>query len=79
MDANRQTHVALYKIRKSPFRFSHNFNIAESLHDFFPEDAKLHFGQAIAHATVNAIPKRQVLSDIVTIDDKFISAGKNPY
>ena len=55
----------------NPFRFFHQVDDRESLHDLFPQDRQLQFRQAIADAAMNAEPERQMLPGTGAIDDEF--------
>ena len=43
-----------------PDHITDQLNLVETLHNLFPQNAKLHFSQAITHTTMNAKPKRNV-------------------
>ena len=49
---HRQFGIAFDKTGIDALRFTHHFDGVEALHDLFPHNAQLHFGQAIAHAAV---------------------------
>jgi hypothetical protein len=46
---NAAHEVGLYSLR-----LTYKFNKTEALHDLLPQNAQLHFRQAIAHATMDA-------------------------
>ena len=46
--------------------------IRPALQDFLPDDAELHLGEAVAHATVNAEAEGQMLAGALTIDHQLV-------
>ena len=47
-------------------------NILKALDHFFPQNAQLHFCKAIAHTTMHAKTKRQVVANIFPVDNKLV-------
>ena len=43
MHSNRQFRNSANEVRGNPDRFANDFHMLEAVHDFFPQDAQLHF------------------------------------
>ena len=55
---------------------SRDLYLGESFHDFLPDYPQLHFGEAITHATVDAITKSGVLTRVAPIYDELVGIIK---
>ena len=53
-------------------RITGQFNRAEALHDFFPENPQRHLGQAIIHATMHPETKGYVRPRIRSINNELV-------
>src|SRR6202044_601688 len=56
--------------REHPLRLSDNLDSWQAIEDFLPQDLQLHFGQALADASVNAEAERQMLAWPGAVDDE---------
>ena len=72
MEDDGQVCVPFDKRAPDPNRFTDNFHEFKPFHDFFPDDAQLHFRQPVTHTAMYTEPERQVLSWFGAIDDKFV-------
>ena len=54
------------------FRFAHEFEAQTPSKNFFPQDSDLHFCEAIADTAMNTEAKGQMVSWVLTIDNKVI-------
>ena len=54
--------------------FVHNFNVAETLHQFLPQYLKLKFSETIADAAVDAKAERDMTAGILAIDNVVVRA-----
>ena len=72
MHRDRQLRIALHERRVGALRLADDFDEAEPLHDFFPDDPQLHFGQPVAHAAMDAETERQVVARLRPIDDELV-------
>ena len=75
MQAYGQIDITLNKVITDPCGRTHHFYPLKALEDFLPNDTKLHLCQAVAHTSVYTGTKRQMISDIGSIDDKTIGVG----
>src|SRR6266702_1693636 len=71
---HRKRADAANEIRIEPFRRTRDLEAKIALQDFLPEDPDLLFGEAVADATMDAGPERQMLPRLGAIDDEFVGA-----
>lgn len=63
---------AANEIGKQALGLANDLHEVEALLDFLPVDPKLQFGQAVAHAAMDAIAERKVLARALPVDDEFL-------
>src|SRR5580700_8900030 len=71
-DAHHHRRYPMHETGVYPFRFLHQLDEREALHDLLPEDRQLQLGEPVADAAMNAEAKRQMLSRAGTIDDEAV-------
>jgi Rrf2 family transcriptional regulator, nitric oxide-sensitive transcriptional repressor len=55
-----------------PLRFARRLHPVEALLDLLPQHAQLHLGQPVAHAAMDAVAERHVLSGVGPVDDELV-------
>src|SRR5580704_2212853 len=71
-NAHRQFGYAVHEGRVNPLRLANNLDLREAQQDLLPQNLQLHFGEALAHAAVNAEAEREMLPRPGAIDDEAI-------
>ena len=63
---------AVDEAREQVLRLANQFHLAESAHDFFPDDAQLHLCEAVAEAAVDAEAEGQMLAGVRAVDAELV-------
>ncbi len=72
MYANRQRLDAANKVGFKPCLFANDLHPAEAVHNLFPNNAKLHLCESVAHAPMNAKAEGYVVSRVSSINDQSV-------
>ena len=72
MYANRKRLDAANEVGFKPCLFANDLNPTEAVHDLFPNNAKLHLCESIAHAPMDAKAEGHVVPGVGPINDQSV-------